>query len=426
MKMNVIKIGIFVFAAIMLEVSCTKELVTEQAINLLDEQCSPMTKSVDTTFCNDSILPYPEGERYDLSLKYGLARANSIYDDIYSLRDLPINIVVKENIQGGGRYLTTQGKGGEVVFSGRKDDRSQQFYIKALPLTSGIPYMIYSMSTETPMSVGYYKSAPDTPVLYMMDGTGSSWGASWDFYSGNIDGALVIKNNDIMEGGPNYWDMYNVVIGAAQNNVFLDKYNKLATQQFDLVPLEEFDVTAIEFINDATASFTQTPGKVLKDSYVNNSDIAQSYSLTISEEVTETSSFTHKGSISVSVSVGFKVKAPCIAEGTISTTGTTSYEVTYGETTTNRRTISRSYPVNIPARNRAQLTIALSDDTIDMNYVATCVGRDSGRIIQQYGTWQGVSVSQGDAILTIEPLNARASAQKYIFDEETELWIPLS
>lgn len=139
MKMNVIKIGIFVFAAIMFAVSCTKELVTEQVINLLDEKCSPMTKSVDTTFCNDSILPYSEGERYDLSLKYGLARANSIYDDIYSLRDLPINIIVKENIQGGGRYLTTQGKGSEVVFSGRKDDRSQQFYIKALPLTSGIP-----------------------------------------------------------------------------------------------------------------------------------------------------------------------------------------------------------------------------------------------------------------------------------------------
>ena len=144
----------------------------------------------------------------------------------------------------------------------------------------------------------------------------------------------------------------------------------------------------------------------------------------ISEEVTETSNFTEKSAMSLNISTTFSISVPAVVEGQISTSVTTSVEHTYSESSSVKRSISRSYPVKIPAMYHADLSVTLFDDVIDMNYVATCKGVESGRIIKISGIWHGVSVSQGEATLNLTPLNERSSAQTFIFDENKEAWIP--
>lgn len=423
MKLNLTTI--FCAIIFMMAMSCSKEF-DQEVLSDATEQYGIMSKSIEVCPLNDSIIPYPEKDRQTLKREndvYG--SSNSIHDDIYSLRDLPVNIIVKENIMGGGRFLTTQGTDQKIIFSNRKDnDKNQQFYIKVMPATTGIPYMIYSMQSNTPISIGHYTTDPDTPVLYLKGDDSSSWGASWDFYTGAEDGYLVIKNNDIMGGGPNYWDMYNLVIEASNGEVKLSKYIGLGTQEFEIAPLETFSIQSIEFINDASAVVTQKPSKVLKDSFSNFGPVEQNYTLQISETVTETSSFTDKTSISLNISTSFKTKVPFLVEGEISTSLTSGYDYTYGESSSSTRTISRTYPVNIPSMYSAELSVALFEDTIDMNYIAVCKGDNSGRIIELKGVWQGVSVSQGNATLKLTPLNenGKAASKTFIYNEDTASW----
>ena len=72
----------------------------------------------------------------------------------------------------------------------------------------------------------------------------------------------------------------------------------------------------------------------------------------------------------------------------------------------------------------AELSVALFEDTIDMNYIAVCKGDNSGRIIELKGVWQGVSVSQGNATLKLTPLNenGKAVSKTFIYNEDTATW----
>lgn len=343
-------------------------------------------------------------------------------DIIYELRDLPINIIVEENPQGG-RFLTTQGKSREVNFAQYNKTVNQRFYIKTFPPSAGIKYQIISMQTNTPLGVGSYDKEPDVNILMTLPNDSDNWSAPWDFIPGKTEGTLVIINQHIMDGGPNYTNMYYVTIGAQKNKVLLSKYVNARNQEFLLAPIEDFTIQSIEFINDATALLSHKPSKILKDGYSNNGPVEQNFSLQISEEVTETSSFSNRSGVSVNVSTSFKVGCPIFAEGKITTSTTTSYEHTYGESSTIRRSISRQYPVKIPSMYRADLSVTLFEDKIDMNYIATCRGNESGRIIKLRGMWKGVSVSQGEAALTMTPLNSRQAVINYIYDDTNKKWV---
>ncbi|MGL5318671.1 MAG: aerolysin family beta-barrel pore-forming toxin [Bacteroidales bacterium] len=367
----------------------------------------------------DSIIQF-KGERDKKAVVYS---NYSIWEDLYNIRELPINIIAKENIQGGGRFLTTQGAGSELTLEQHNNNLNQKFYIKILPASTGIPYLIYSQATNTPLAIGAYSSTPNTKVLYALPEKFTSyWGASWDFLQGSTDGFLAIENQDILGGGPNYWEMYNLAMKANNVKVTFDQYRGLGTQQFEIAPIETYQIQSIQYINDATATLSHKPKKVLFDGYKNNGPIMQKFTLQISEQVSETSSFTDKSSFSLNVSTTNKLKVPIFAEGSISTSITSSSEFSYSNSDSQSRQISRSYPVDIPAGHRADLTVTLFEDIINMDYIATCRGLDSGRIITIKGKWNGVSVSQSEATLDITPLNGKNIVKSYIFNEKTNSW----
>ncbi len=129
-----------------------------------------MSKSVqdaistqDSIIMQDSTIVPIEGNRDSiLSLKRRMkTRANSSYNNDYQLlqeelrqlNEIPIYLEVQGN-SNERRFLASAGKGRELTvekFNG--NSVKQKFYLKILPATSGIPYLIYS--SETTLQLGW-------------------------------------------------------------------------------------------------------------------------------------------------------------------------------------------------------------------------------------------------------------------------------
>ena len=87
---------------------------------------------------------------------------------MFAIRELPVTIEVMEAGKNKSqRYLWCNRAGSEVKLTDNKNafDISQQFYLKILPASSGIPYLLYSESSKTPLTVGHYRKtgATDKP-----------------------------------------------------------------------------------------------------------------------------------------------------------------------------------------------------------------------------------------------------------------------
>ena len=51
---------------------------------------------------------------------------------------------------------------------------------------------------------------------------------------------------------------------------------------------------------------------------------------------------------------------------------------------------------------------------MDVSYIATCVGKTSGREIQIRGHWEGVNYEESDAVLNLTPINGYQAEPKKI------------
>ena len=82
-------------------------------------------------------------------------------------------------------------------------------------------------------------------------------------------------------------------------------------------------------------------------------------------------------------------------------------------------TISREYPVSVPANYTAQLSVVFYKYNMDVDYVATCVGVTSGRRIKIKGKWSGVDAQFVDAVLNLTPIDSStASSRKIIITKQ--------
>ena len=87
-------------------------------------------------------------------------------EELNQLDEIPIYLQVQGN-SDKRQFLSAAGKGKELTveeFDEKSED--QQFYLKKLSAFFGIPYLIYSKKTGTPISIGFYKKKPDVKVLY--------------------------------------------------------------------------------------------------------------------------------------------------------------------------------------------------------------------------------------------------------------------
>lgn len=151
--------------------SCTdqnEELVSSVHNNEMASLSSMRSTRAVDSISVDSILPIEETEE-SLRLRETLRQhsmqsvsALTSYGEedeyfssnIYAIREMPLNISVRSVATGSTasyKYLSCPGSGKEVVLSNQNAALSSKFYLKILPATSGIPYLIYSKNSNTPL-----------------------------------------------------------------------------------------------------------------------------------------------------------------------------------------------------------------------------------------------------------------------------------
>lgn len=375
----------------------------------------------------DSVIVPIEGNIEEVRRLKSKLRTRASYDgndyqllqqELRQLDEIPIYLQVQGN-SDERRFLSATEKGKELTVETFKENSlNQQFYIKILPASSGIPYLIYSKKTGTPISLGAYKNNPDIKVLYTKnDASGSLFGASWDIkraeYSSN---SYIIENQDFpQKGNSGYWlDIYYSVITVNGSKISFSKYNKSPKQEFQIIPVEKFKIESVRFNVDNTATLTQTPELVYSDRFINNGPIEQKHTFTISKTYKETSNFIKKTSYNVSVTTEVSTSVPLVADGKISSTTSSGKEFTYGKSEEHSITINRDYPIVIPANYMGVMKLTLFKYNMDVEYVATCVGMSSGKKIEIRGRWQGVDVQKTEAVLDLTPINGNTSGAKSI------------
>ena len=197
--------------------------------------------------------------------KVGLAPAD--YDDnfngnMFAIRELP---VTKNKSQ---RYLWCNRAGSEVKLTDNKNafDISQQFYLKILPASSGIPYLLYSESSKTPLTVGHYRKTPNVNILMSnsKDDISNPF-VGWDLKPSSAAGYFAIENEMLLgqKDPKNMWSVFNYYLEVNDNNELrFAEYTGKNQQKFFIKPIARFTVSNVSYNFEAAKVTDATPFEV--------------------------------------------------------------------------------------------------------------------------------------------------------------------
>lgn len=190
-----------------------------------------------------------------------------------AIREMPINIKVRDK----DLYLSSNGKGRAVTMANKDNSRpDERFFLKVFPPSSGIPYVIYSMETDTPLSVGRYYDDPSSTILFARESDATSgselYNSSWHIkpVEGHRGYFYIESNSYLGQSDPNnMWSVFNYVVEDLGNRqVGFGEYAHKAEQEFMITPCNKFNIDYIEFHKEASSVTLRTPLKVV--SYTTN------------------------------------------------------------------------------------------------------------------------------------------------------------
>ena len=204
--------------------------------------------------------------------KVGLAPAD--YDDnfngnMFAIRELPVTIEVMEAGKNKSqRYLWCNRAGSEVKLTDNKNafDISQQFYLKILPASSGIPYLLYSESSKTPLTVGHYRKTPNVNILMSnsKDDISNPF-VGWDLKPTSAAGYFAIENEMLLgqKDPKNMWSVFNYYLEVNDNNELrFAEYTGKNQQKFFIKPIARFTVSNVSYNFEAAKVTDATPFEV--------------------------------------------------------------------------------------------------------------------------------------------------------------------
>lgn len=199
--------------------------------------------------------------------------------NIYAIRELPVSINVKR-VAGGANSSHTDwccsGAGQEVTLATPTHRTAQRtsrtttqintandFYIKVLPPSSGMQYLIYSCKSNTPITIGHYDKTPNTKILMSQkDNSSYSDFVGWNLIpSTRYKGYFGIQNNLYFgQADPNnMWSVFNYTIEAIQNDKlgFAKPDANKEQQNFFITPYQSFKLVSIKYDIDNAQIYEQ-------------------------------------------------------------------------------------------------------------------------------------------------------------------------
>lgn len=443
--------------------SCTAEM--EDSLNFPDETVSTQEGPLVTRALNcdslelgDLVPLAPSEEMLRLKKLYNEAllsksglravddgiKSEPSYDDffdlnIYAIRELPITIKVRSVASGSSSsncYFKCEGAGKEVTLSNSSTSAYSRFYLRILPSVSGVPYLIYSNVSRTPLCVGHYTNNPDNKILMSASSdTGTSFGASWDLLpSPSYNGYFAIESEDYVgQLDPNSpWFTFLHVLEAMPNNKigYAQRVENKAQQEFLISTVNPFELQSVEYdLSNATITSGDYVTKVT--SLTNELEIPNTVPVNVNVTANETSYYSEtKGTLSLNITspTTLKFPRPIPIAGQAVLTDDIIPDATYGGTTQNiSKTVEYVTEIEMKPKSLLQLTTKFKTFILNVPYVATATYND--REVKVRGTWRGYAIANPEYYAPInEPrffdLETRGELNYTMeFDEVRNLYI---
>ena len=402
--------------------SCTDtEEVKNDLKNISDEilEARALVVELDSTISETPVVLKETAEMLALKEIYEEKQRSSIstfsvssseYTDenfssnIYAIRELPVTIKVRSVASGsisGYNYFACSGAGKEVILGSSSTTEASKFYLKVLPATTGIPYLIYSNVSNTPLSVGYYTSNPDEKIIMSCSETPSSYySCDWDLLpSSSNSGYFAIQSNSYLgQSDPdNMWSVFYYVLEASSGNkIRYDQYVAgKAQQEFLIVPDAKFELQSIEYdLSSATVSTGGYDTKTLTST--NSSSESKPMSFEFTHSALETSYFSQdKSYLTINLNDdNLKLPRPYVAaEVAMLPDENATGDATYKSTTIQNiaRSLSYTFPITASARSIYTATAKFKYYNLSMDYVikARYVTGEDVREVKFTGRWSG-------------------------------------
>ncbi|MDR0334188.1 MAG: hypothetical protein LBI15_12105 [Dysgonamonadaceae bacterium] len=319
----------------------------------------------------------------------------TLWNNLYAIRDRDVRIFTAVNQTN--KVLSTNGVGRELILVGSHTNESQLFNIKVLPASTGIPYMIYSKQTKTPIVVGHPVGQSNNKLLMAKaDNSGSSFGAGWDFIPAN--GFVAIQSTDIFGQGSSgsWWDIFNFTAQAEATRTSMAQYNQLTKQHFRIQPTQAFTLSSVKYVNQWSAKMTKRPTlHQIITPHTNSKSIAEDVDIPVSDWVNHTYRFAENVrniDFSVTIPSNLRFKSPEIAGGKLFLTPSHNIpaDLIYNPNVsqTIRKELKTVVPFRVPANTRLDLFYFFSVYDVEVEYEAIAISGD--REIKLIGTWRGV------------------------------------
>lgn len=328
------------------------------------------------------------------------------HSNIYELRELPIRIQVRGTGSKTGRFFSCRGAGQEVTLSKLGFSHFELFYLRILPASSGIPYLIYSNFSRTPLAVGQYTNNPNKKVLYAQpNDNGSTFMIGWDLIPSNYRGYFAIKSTTYVgtSDPSNPWSVFNYYLEALnENTIGYGKYSNKAEQEFLIEPMGPFTIDHIEFDKSSAKVTKRTPLEVV--SYgKNETEEQRPFTITAAHYATNSFVFVDKSILKIpfvgkemfyspKVEAGRLVVPSPINPNELEQKGF-ERNMQYTNNTQNTR-ITLKFDVNGNAKPNSliEVTSWLENYNVSVNYIVHMkhtTNKDETRIVKLNGTWYG-------------------------------------
>lgn len=358
---------------------------------------------------NDSILQLNE-EDFPDAPQIKLLSDGELNAMLSQLNEVPIQIQSTQYNMGKNTLEFVE-PGKELKFSSfSKGNKKQMFFIKILPPSTGINYLLYTWNDDPtgdkyPIGVGSYASNPDKYVLYAKkDNTGTLFGFSWDFMYSNSKNGIVIENQDLLgqgSGGP--MDLYHYSITASSGLISIDRTHKGANQEFVIIPDYSYEIIDLEFFYDE-AQITNSQDVMMKEETItNNGSTEMTKKLTVSETRTEECTFTEQKGLSLTMSenqqLGISIAQIVNIGGSATVQQGQTQTVTYANRTSIQRTITDEINYTIPPYTRTTVKYMMSQYKLSVPYKITCRDKEGKNLtLDVRGVWDGVDYMKSDLI----------------------------
>lgn len=394
---------------IALMASCTDEveqIYEEQSVTpQLARSCYSDTLNLGELVCFE-----PTEEQMGLQeLAPWLKRRTKAYTDdpyfssnIYAINEMPVTIEVRSVASGSSlsmSYLYCLGAGQEVKLGNKEITPEKKFYIKVCPPSSGIPYLIYSMQSQTPLTVGQYTNDPNNKIVMASNDGSLSSLCAWDLLpSSSYKGYFAIENT--MYLGQDGSSIFSHVIEAKTGDRlgYAKRDNWKGQQDFLITTIDAFTISTIEYdLQNATL----TDGEPIEahNSLVNIEEYVEKQNVSASKPITDTSSFYEKnGDLKLNLfsdpkllfvrpePIAGRVTILDGADPTIPYT-TTTYEMP--------DTLEWKASIDMKPRSLLELTTKFKTYHLRVPFVATAVYMkgNEAREVKFEGTWSGYTVA---------------------------------